>query len=210
MGTDCRDLEEAMAEVEAIFGTFSNNAEINSLTINNLKSRLDNVCVDKPYADIQGGVEGVLHTLAENNMCLRKAQYEFLVSRIAFYEKDMDRGEFLYDSVIEEYCEPFYIRYYKHFTFRFWCKGLYCECRRTNNYVHDLPVLKEVHSSLETRSSGNSIADSLKQSKVTAKEIETGKKVYKYVVTYESKPILVEDTGHYITLETGCYKWVEE
>ena len=53
-------------------------------------------------------------------------------------------------------------------------------------------------------------ANNSSENKVTAKEIETGKKVYKYVVTYRSKPILVEDTGHYITLETGCYKWVEE
>lgn len=36
------------------------------------------------------------------------------------------------------------------------------------------------------------------------------KKVYKYVTTYRSKPILVEDTGNYIHLETGHYEWIEE
>ena len=60
------------------------------------------------------------------------------------------------------------------------------------------------------RSSGNYIADSLRKNKVTAKEIETGKKVFKYVVTYRSKPFYCEETGNNIYLETGCYKWVEE
>ena len=60
------------------------------------------------------------------------------------------------------------------------------------------------------QSSGNYIRDSLKKNKVTAKEIETGKKVFKYVVTYKSKPFYCEETGNNIYLETGCYKWVEE
>lgn len=120
MGTDSKYLEEAMAELERSFGTFSDNVEITSLIVNNLENRLDNVYV--------------------------------------------------------------------------------------NNEVFSLSNRELTGDSF----SGNYIKSSLRENKVTAKEIETGKKVYKYVVTYESKPILVEETGHYITLETGCYKWVEE
>ena len=53
-------------------------------------------------------------------------------------------------------------------------------------------------------------ANNSSENKVTAKEIETGKKVFKYVVTYRSKPFYCEETGNNIYLETGCYKWVEE
>ena len=86
-----------------------------------------------------------------------------------------------------------------------------CDVADPNVFYHAGDTVKFANKLNEVvRSSGNYIADSLRKNKVTAKEIETGKKVYKYVVTYRSKPFYCEETGHYITLETGCYKWVEE
>ena len=56
----------------------------------------------------------------------------------------------------------------------------------------------------------NSLTEEYKYNKLKAMTQVARKKVYKYVTTYRSKPILVEETGNYIYLETGCYKWVEE
>lgn len=123
---------------------------------------------------------------------------EELFRKIWWLEQQID-DEFLYDNIVNA---KTYMRYYKNNTCEFDLRYMSYVCKRTRNYVERekqkdrLTIYEHKHN--------------ITKNKVTAKEIETGKKVYKYVVTYRSKPILVEDTGRYITLETGCYKWVEE
>lgn len=70
------------------------------------------------------------------------------------------------------------------------------ECIENEKEVEN-PLVKFITENLNTQSKENQI-------------MSNKKKVYKYVVTYRSKPILNEETGNYIHLETGCYKWVEE
>lgn len=70
------------------------------------------------------------------------------------------------------------------------------ECIENEKEVEN-PLVKFITENLNTQSKENQI-------------MSNKKKVYKYVVTYRSKPILNEETGNYIHLETGCYKWVKE
>lgn len=70
------------------------------------------------------------------------------------------------------------------------------ECIENEKEVEN-PLVKFITENLNTQPNENQI-------------MSNKKKVYKYVVTYRSKPILVEETGNHIYLETGCYKWVEE
>lgn len=70
------------------------------------------------------------------------------------------------------------------------------ECIENEKKVEN-PLVKFITENLNTQSKENQI-------------MSNKKKVYKYVVTYRSKPILNEETGNYIHLETGCYKWVKE
>lgn len=191
MGTDSKYLEEAMAELERSLGTFSNNAEINLLTINNLESRLDNVSKQDKH---------LLGTICDSPYTDTNTYYH-LLNLIKRFEKDHKNEKYLYDDLIGNK----YVRFYENSTLQY---DLEHKKMRVNYDVEN--YVKRISSDVVYKSETQDFRNSLKQSKVTAKEIETGKKVYKYVVTYESKPILVEDTGHYITLETGCYKWVEE
>lgn len=219
MGTDSKYLEEAMAELERSLETFSNNAEITSLIVNNLENRLDEAKSPRTNREanemsIQGGktdvialfnkrferdtiFDGVYWTKLPNNEYWR-INIEELFSKIWWLEQQID-DEFLYDNIVNV---KTYIRYYRNNTCEFDLRYMSYACKRTHNYI-EREKQKDRLTIYEHKYN-------ITKSKVTAKEIETGKKVYKYVVTYESKPILVEDTGHYITLETGCYKWVEE
>lgn len=70
------------------------------------------------------------------------------------------------------------------------------ECIENEKEVEN-PLVKFITENLNTQPNENQI-------------MSNKKKVYKYVVTYRSKPILNEETGNYIHLETGCYKWVKE
>lgn len=218
MGTDCRGLEEAMAELERSLETFSDNVEITSLIVNNLENRLDEAKSLKTNREanemnIQGGKTNVIALFNERferdnvfddvywtklpNNEYWKINIEELFRKIWWLEQQID-DEFLYDNIVNA---KTYMRYYKNNTCEFDLRYMSYACKRTHNYVE-----REKQKDRLTIYEHKNIT----KNKVTAKEIETGKKVYKYVVTYESKPILVEDTGHYITLKTGCYKWVEE
>lgn len=70
------------------------------------------------------------------------------------------------------------------------------ECIENEKEVEN-PLVKFITENLNTQPNENQI-------------MSNKKKVYKYVVTYRSKPFYCEETGNYIHLETGCYKWVEE
>ena len=221
MGTDSKYLEEAMAELERSFGTFSDNMELTSLIVNNLENRLDNVCVDKTYADIQGGHLEVFSLFNRElagdvfngyyvkkydgeKFVYQKVGLDLLFKKISILEKDFEKDEYLYGSIIGYS----YIRYYKHHTIAYRLDLGVINEYSEENYVSN-EITRDVKGKIVT-SSGNYIADSLRKNKVTAKDIETGKKVFKYVVTYRSKPFYCEETGNNIYLETGCYKWVEE
>lgn len=219
MGTDSKYLEEAMAELERSLETFSDNVEITSLIVNNLENRLDEAKSlitnrEANEMNIQGGktdlialfnekferdnvFDSVYWTKLPNNEYWR-INIEELFSKIWWLEQQID-DEFLYDNIVNA---KTYMRYYKNNTCEFDLRYMSYACKRTHNYVER----EKQKDRLTIYEHKNNIT----KNKVTAKDIETGKKVYKYVVTYRSKPILVEDTGRYITLETGCYKWVEE
>lgn len=70
------------------------------------------------------------------------------------------------------------------------------ECIENEKEVEN-PLVKFITENLNTQPNENQI-------------MSNKKKVYKYIVTYRSKPFYCEETGNNIYLETGCYKWVEE
>lgn len=219
MGTDSKYLEEAMAELERSLETFSDNVEITSLIVNNLENRLDETKSLKTNREanemsIQGGkanvialfnerferdnvFDGVYWTKLLNNEYW-KINIEELFSKIWWLEQQID-DEFLYDNIVNA---KTYIRYYKNNTCEFDLRYMNYACKRTHNYV-EREKQKDRLTIYEHKYN-------IRKNKVTAKEIETGKKVFKYIVTYRSKPFYCEETGNNIYLETGCYKWVEE
>lgn len=70
------------------------------------------------------------------------------------------------------------------------------ECIENEKEIEN-PLVKFITENLNTQPNENQI-------------MSNKKKVYKYIVTYRSKPFYCEETGNNIYLETGCYKWVEE
>lgn len=219
MGTDSKYLEEAIVELENLYGALGDSRTTTEIT--EISEFANGYLHGGNNMSIQGGQLKVLE-LFDNELAgdkfngyfiktydgekfvYTRINLDVLFNKISRLEKGFEKDEYLYGSIIGNS----YVRYYKHHTIAYRLDLEMINEYSKENYVSN-EISRDVKGEIVT-SSGNYIADSLKQNKVTAKEIETGKKVFKYVVTYESKPILVEDTGHYITLETGCYKWVEE